>query len=118
MRLICILTILTILTSCENQLKFDSKKWNEYQDLEVYPYRELMLRDIVDNKRLLGLKYQSIIDSLGLPEKYIDKAENELWYLVTVNYGTDIDPVYTKHLTLTVNGDSIVDKVEVKEWRK
>jgi hypothetical protein len=90
----------------------------EYQDLDTYPYRDLMLRDIVDNKRLVGQKYQTIIDSLGQPEEWADKGEGELWYSVKIDYGTDIDPVYTKHLTLTMDTDSIIEKVEVREWRK
>ena len=59
--------------SCENQLKFDSKKWMEYQDLDTYPYRDLMLRDIIDNNRLVGQKYQTIIESLGQPEEWVCK---------------------------------------------
>ena len=77
-----------------------------------------MLQDIVENKRLIGLKYQTVIDSLGQPENYVDKKEKELWYPVTVDYGTDIDPVYTKHLTLTMNNDSTVEMVEIREWKK
>lgn len=118
MRLIFILTLLTILTSCENQLKFDSGKWKEHKDLDSYPYRELMLRDIVENKRLIGLNFKSIIDSLGQPESYVDKGVNELWYSVTTDYGTDIDPVYTKHLVLTIDNDSTIATVDIKEWKK
>lgn len=118
MRLAYIPIILIILTSCETQIKFDSSKWKEYRDLEVYPYRESMLRDIIDNKRLTGQKYQSVIDSLGQPANYADKKENELWYPVIVDYGTDIDPVYTKHLTVTMSNDSTVEKVEIREWRQ
>jgi hypothetical protein len=117
MRLIYILILLTIFTSCKNEIKFDSKKWKTYADLDQYPYRESMLGDIVDNDRLMGLKYQTVIDSLGQPENYWDKKENELWYSVTVDYGTDIDPVYTKHLTVTIGSDSTVEKVEIKEWK-
>ncbi len=115
MRAIYVLTFLTILTSCENQLKFDSKKWKESTDLDTYPNRESMLSDIIDNKKFIGQSYQSVIESLGLPE---DQLDNVLWYSVTVDYGTNIDPVHTKHLTLTINKDSIVEKVEIKEWRK
>jgi hypothetical protein len=118
MRLLLILTFLTILTSCENQLKFDSGKWKEYEDLNSYPYRQLMLRDIVENNRLIGLSYQSIIDSLGQPQNYSDKKLNELWYMVTTKYGTDIDPVYAKYLVLTIDNDSTVTKVDINEWKK
>lgn len=106
------------MTGCENQLKFDSRKWKEYRDIESYPNRQLMLRDIVENKRFIGLSYKSIIDSLGQPENYVDNETNELWYLVTTDYGTDIDPVYTKHLVLTIDNDSTVTTVNIKEWNK
>lgn len=109
---------MTTLTSCETQLAFDGKKWKQYRDLDQHPFRESMLQDLVDNKRLIGLKYQTVIDSLGQPENIVDKKVNELWYQVTVDYGTDIDPVYTKHLTLTINNDSTVEMVEIREWKK
>ena len=117
MRLIYIFALLTMLTSCDSELKFDSKKWKEYGDLDTYPYRELMIRDIVDSKKLVGQKYQTVIDSLGQPETWTIERENELWYSVVIDYGSDIDPVYTKHLTLTMAADSTIDKVEIREWR-
>lgn len=92
--------------------------WKEYRDLDAYPYRELMLRDILDNKKFLGQKYQTVIDSLGQPENWTSKKENELWYSVAIDYGSDIDPVYTKHLTLTMDIDSTIEKVAIREWRK
>ncbi len=85
--------------------------------MDYYLYRDLMLRDIVDNKRFIGQKFKIVTDSLGQPENYTDKKENELWYLVTTEYG-GIDPVYTKHLVLTLDKDSTVDKLDIVEWKK
>ena len=76
-----------------------------------------MIRDIVDNKKFVGQKYQTVIDSLGQPENLSDRGEKELWYTVTTDYGSDIDPVYTKHLILTLDTDSAVTKIETREWR-
>ncbi|MBL7878007.1 MAG: hypothetical protein JNL53_20240 [Cyclobacteriaceae bacterium] len=118
MRQIYILSLVILLTGCDIQTKFDSEKWKEYQDLEVYPNREAMLRDIIENKRFIGQDYQIVIDSLGQPENYTDINKNELWYPVIIDYGMDIDPVYIKHLTLTMDSDSIVTKVEIREWKQ
>jgi hypothetical protein len=116
MKSIYFLGVMLALASCESNLDFDSDKWKVETGLETYPYRERMLHDIVDNKRLGRLRYKSIIDSLGRPENYEIK-NNELWYLVKIKYGT-LDPVYTKHLVLTLNADSTIKSAEVREWRK
>lgn len=118
MKSIYICILLTILTSCKNELAFDSEKWNEQTDVGIYPNRELMLRDIIENKKLIGFTYKAIFDSLGQPENYSNRRMNEIWYSVTVNYGIDIDPVYSKDLLLTFGKDSTVYKVEIREWRK
>jgi KaiC/GvpD/RAD55 family RecA-like ATPase len=110
------LTILALLTSCDKQLDFDSTKWKEHGDLDQYPFRESMLRDVLENKKFIGQKYKLVCDSLGQPELWTDKRENELWYSVTVDYGSDIDPVYTKHLVLTMDIDSTITNAEIREW--
>ncbi len=91
MRLIYALVFLIILTSCERELKFNSKRWKQGGDLNIYLYRESMIRDIVDTKMLIGQEYQTVVDSLGQPEHLNNKGENELWYTVTTDYGSDID---------------------------
>ncbi|NBW35619.1 MAG: hypothetical protein EBR30_11510 [Cytophagia bacterium] len=115
MRSIFILTLLTILVSCETQIKFESRKWRELQDFNNYPSRELMLRDIVDNRKFIGFSFDQIIDSLGQPTA-LENAQ--LFYSIKTEYGSDIDPVYTKDLVLTIDQDSIVTYINVKEWRK
>lgn len=115
MRSIFILTLLTILVSCETQIKFDSRKWKELQDFDNYPYRELMLHDMVDNRKFIGFSFDQIIDSLGQPTA-LENAQ--LFYSIKAEYGSDIDPVYAKDLVLTIDQDSIVTHINVKEWRK
>ena len=112
-----LLTLTSILIGCQSEIKFESKKWKEGGDLDFYPYRQSMLKDIVENKRFVGLSYATVLDSLGQPENYDMKKENELWYSVTVEYG-GIDPVYTNHLILTLGNDSTIEKVEAREWKK
>ena len=111
--LLTIVTILLLTTSC--QQKFNSEKWKIEEDLRTYPFREAMLADIVENKKFIGLPFAQIVDSLGQPTS----AENgQLFYIIKEDYGFDIDPVYTKDLVLTIDKDSLVTDVRIKEWRK
>lgn len=113
-----IIGFIMILSSCGNHARFDSALWKQYSDLDAYPDRESMLKDLVENRELIGLSFDTVIDSLGQPEKYASSGKNELWYPVTIDYGSDIDPVYTKHLVLTVTNDSLVHAVDIREWRR
>lgn len=110
--------IILILTSCKNQINFDSEKWKIEKDLETYPYREEMLNDIIDNNLFIGDNYKTVIDSLGQPENILIKEKNKLYFIIETDYGWDIDPVYTKYLKLTMGNDSTITKVEIYEWKK
>lgn len=102
-------------TSCGNQTTFDSKKWKIEEDLRTFPFRETMVDDIIINKKFVGLSFKQILDSLGQPNQI---NEGQIFYSVKVDYGSDIDPIYTKDLVLTVDKDSLVTEVQIKEWRK
>ncbi len=41
-----------------------------------------------------------------------------MFYDIDIDYGSDIDPVYSKTLTFQFDKDSIVKTFEVKEWNK
>ncbi len=107
--------VLILGTSCDNQTTFDSEKWKIEEDLRTYPFREKMVDDIIQNKKFIGLNFSQILDSLGQPTL----LENmQIFYLVKTDYGTDIDPVYSRDLVLTINKDSVVTGVSIKEWKK
>jgi hypothetical protein len=111
--LLTIGTILILTTSCHQ--KFDKEKWNTQEDLRTYPFRESMLSDILENKKLIGLPCRQILDSLGQP----NAIENgQIYYSSNIEYGTDIDPVYFKDLVFTFDKDSIVTDIKIKEWKK
>lgn len=44
--------------------------------------------------------------------------KHEVFYDIEVDYGFDIDPIYTKVLILQFSKDSIVQTFEVKEYKK
>jgi hypothetical protein len=110
--------IVFFLFACNNnqQIKFDKEKWNEQTDpLFPSPYRPKMLTDLTSNYKLVGYNYSQLIELLGIPDY---KDSSSLSYKVAVDYGHDIDPVYTKNLDFTFSKDSIITSVKVDEWKK
>jgi hypothetical protein len=74
-----------------------------------------MVDDIIESKRFIGLNSIQIVDSLGQP----NATENgQLFYSITTEYGTDIDPIYTKDLVVTFDKDSVVTEMTIREWKK
>ena len=72
-----------------------------------------MLSDLITNHKLIGLKYSQIVELLGEPD-----FKDSLCYSIIVDYGTNIDPVYTKNLNFTFSMDSIITSFNVQDWKK
>ena len=106
-----------ILNSCQNEQKFDKVKWAEEADLMTFPNRKFMINDLIKNYHLKGKTYNEIIELLGQPQSNIDN-DQQVFYDVDIDYGTDIDPIYSKTLNLKFSKDSVVLKVDVVELRK
>jgi hypothetical protein len=113
--LLTIGTILIFVTSCRQE--FEKSKWQTQGDLETYPYRESMLWDILENKKLVGQKLIQIRDLLGPPDSIVD-GEMDYIIIIIIDYGSDIDPVYLKHLVVTFDKDTIVTGTKIREWKK
>jgi hypothetical protein len=100
----------------DSPMKFDKTKWREKIDPAFpSPYRKRMLKDLLTNQKLVGLKYTQLTDLLGEPN-FNDSSS--LSYKIIVDYGYDIDPVYTKDLDFTFSKDSIITAIKVNEWKK
>ncbi len=101
--------------SCKNtktdikQEKFDKAKWAALSGTE-YPYREQMLKDLVESYTLKGMKKEEVLEMLGQP----NKTENGyLFFTVSRKYvGNTLWPLSTKTLVIKLTKDSTV------EWRK
>lgn len=104
------------LIACQPKLKFDKAKWDSKDDMQ-YPYREAMLDDLVKHHQLKGLTYKQLTRQVGEPARY-DNDLNNPYYNIIIDYGWDIDPVYTKVLSIQLNSDSVVTGYKVEEWRK
>ena len=105
------------LFSCQTRQKFDKVKWAEVADLMTFPNRKSMIDDLTNSFQLKGKRYKEIIELLGQPQ---GKGDNDLkiFYDIEVDYGSDIDPVYSKTLTFQFDKDSIVTTFKVEEWKK
>jgi len=113
----CLFLIALIgLFSCKDfkQIKFDKSKWRTRDDME-FPYRNKMLKDLTTNYKLVGLKHSEIIELLGDPN-FSDSSS--FAYQVIEDYGSDIDPVYTKNLDFEFSKDSIITAFKIEEWKK
>ena len=110
-------TILILLfplcTGCiDNQITFDKTKWNTYDD-GFFPYREMMISDLMSNHLKNGMTYEEVNSLLGTPTNFDQLEVNTFGYTVMEDYGWNIDPVETKTLWLTLSNDSTVINFEL-----
>lgn len=111
------LSLSIMFISCQTEQKFDKIKWAEVADLMTFPNRKYMINDLVKNYKIKGESYIRIIDLLSQPQSNMNH-KHEVFYDIEVDYGFDIDPIYTKVLILQFSKDSIVQTFEVKEYKK
>lgn len=109
------LASLMLFLSCSNEVKFEKKGWMTIED-PIYPpsSREKMLGDLLENHKLIGLKYSQMEKLMGLPD---GKDSNSAYYRIVVEYGSDIDPVYTKNLIFQFSKDSTIISTKVNNWK-
>jgi len=89
--------------------------WDDRDQGFGYPKRKFMLNDLIENHQIKGLTYKQMVDSIGEPN--IDPGSYKAYYNIILNYGWDIDPVYTKDLVIQLDRDSVVTGFKVKEWK-
>jgi len=103
--------------SCQTKQKFDKAKWAEVADLMTFPNRKYMIDDLVKNYQLKGKNYNEIVELLDQPQSKLDSTM-EIFYDIDVDYGWDIDPVYSKTLTILFDKDTVVKDFKVNVWKK
>lgn len=108
--------MMIILASCDYpQAKFNKATWQEKIDWD-YPYRKFILKDLLEHHQIKGLTKKQLIDSLGTPANWGNP--NIMPYEILTDFGSDVDPVYTKTLVISLNKDSIATGFKVVEWKK
>ncbi|WP_400192252.1 hypothetical protein [Hymenobacter sp. B81] len=112
-----VLIVATYTPETPPELQFDKESWTKYNDGEgTYPYRDRMLRDLVEHHQLKGLTYKQLIDSIGEPSNYGQGDDSIVQYLIFEGFESDIDPVHGKTLDLTLGPDSVVSSYKITEW--
>ena len=88
-------------------------------DLGLYPSRDKMLNDLLENYKIKDIPYSELIKLIGNPE-YIDTTNSKvtLQYNILTDFGHDIDPVHTKTLEIELQTDSVVKDFKINEWKK
>jgi hypothetical protein len=113
--IIACIAIIALTIACTER-KFEKIGWTSKTDPNFPPSeREAMLNDLLTSHKLVGLKYTDVIALLGVP----DEVDSSLMsYEIEIDYGSDIDPIYTKDLYLFITRDSLIRSYEIKEWKK
>ena len=113
-----LLFICVLLFGCDRDAKFDKAKWLQQDDMQHYPYRLSMLKNLTGNYKLIGLTYFQLIELIGEPQKNLVTDSMQIYYPILTDYGSDIDPVHTISLEIVLNKDSIVNDYQIDEWKK
>ncbi len=96
--------------SCKNKQPFNRKLWKDGDGLE-FKYREAMLDDLLQNRKIKGMHFWQVRDSLGRPQ---GKRGNAIYYDIFIKYD-GYPPSYVKRLFVYFNKDSIATDVKVYE---
>ena len=101
--------------SCKHDIKYSKELWQETDSGFSSPYRDQMLNDLMKNYYLKGMKVSQLLKLLG-PADYVEKGL--ITYRIKIEYGSDIDPTYTKNLDFNYSKDSTITSFKVVEWKK
>jgi hypothetical protein len=114
--LILCFTLVGCLNCNQESEKFDKVSWNEISDPTFPPsQRKEMVNDVINNRVYPGMNKKEVVNVLGEPNY---NSGSGIIYRIIVEYGTDIDPVFTMDLEIQFSKDSLVSSVRIKEWRK
>jgi hypothetical protein len=114
-----LLSAIILICSCHHndkkaatEEKFDKAKW-AIKNEKTYPYRDKMLKDLIADRRLTGIKRDSILRMLGEPAR---TDSSYLFYTVAQEFLGKIPvPLHTKSLVIKFAGDSTVQWVKIHE---
>ena len=102
-------------TGCSSPTRFDKQKWATQADLASYPFRKCMVTDLLASYSLTGASYATLVALLGEPQDSL--TVGEVVYKIADEYGSDIDPVYSKTLSFKLDRHGKVKSFNVSEWR-
>jgi hypothetical protein len=100
------LFLIICLFSCKNEIKFDSSKWNDKDDLGLYLYRKNMIDDIIENDLVKGKSFAELEKMFGTLE--VDSLNNQKVIIqnIDIEYGLNIDPVSITDFIIFLNDNN------------
>ena len=108
--------IAVILISClsckdkKQEERFDKIRWATKNDMD-YPYRDKMLKDLMTNHRLHGLKKDSLVSLLGQPSR----SDTFYLFYTIEQQRLGFFPLHTKTLVFKFTKDTTVEWVKIHE---
>ena len=113
--LVLILVVGIYKSTC--QMEFSKDKWSYKNDME-YSFRPRLYKDLIKNYKLIGLKYNELVDLLGLPESDYETGDSIVFYDIQTKYGYHIDPINCVTLKFYLTNDSIVNNYQINKYKK
>jgi len=91
-------------------MSFDKEKWAVKSDA-AYAYREMMLQDLIDSKRLKQLKKAAILELLGMP----DRTDSLYLFYTILQKRALFFPLQTKSMVIKLKDNDSVEWVKIHE---
>ena len=98
-------------TKEERHEKFDKTKWEIKNDMDDYPYRDKMLKDLMASYKLPGVKIDSLINLVGPP----DRSDSGYLFYRIAQERLGFFPLHTKTLVFKLTKDSTVSWAKIHQ---
>lgn len=98
------------MSATATKIKFDQTKWGTKEGSD-YPYRELMLHDIVYNDTIRELTKDELLELLGEPDR---SNEGHLYYMISQKK-LGFWPIKTKTLVIKLFEDNTIEWLKIHE---
>jgi hypothetical protein len=98
------------MSATATEVKFDKTKWGTKEGSD-YPYRELMLQDIVYNDTIRELTKDELLELLGEPDR---SNEGHLYYMISQKK-LGFWPIKTKTLVIKLFEDNTIEWLKIHE---
>jgi len=94
----------------EHGMVFDKAKWRIQNDA-AYAYRDKMLYDLIENRKLKPLKKEAILELLGEP----DRTDSLYLFYTILQKRTLFFPLHTKSMVIKLKENDSVEWVKIHE---
>ncbi|WP_300486496.1 hypothetical protein [Flavobacterium sp.] len=94
----------------KTEMTFDKERWRVTND-EAYAYRDKMVDDLINNKKLKKLKKKAILELLGAP----DRTDSDYLFYTIRQKRMFILPLQTKSMVIKLKENDSVEWIKMHE---